>query len=287
MSDFPSDWLALREPVDHAARSGALAARFAAALGSSPRIIDFACGTGSNLRYLSPRLGSEQWWLCLDHDASLLAVARDAIETWGAARGLGPAGQGQALLEFQGAQARLKVALIERDLRDPPRAFGVEGCDGITASAFLDLVSAGWLDVFARRVGAARLPVLLALTYDGRMEWSPEQEEDREIALRFNAHQCTDKGFGPALGPDASGYLAGLMEAGGWRVQASVSDWRLEAGHDAPLLNAFIEGVLGAAREVEDDPLLARWAASRARDLSEGRLDLRVGHRDLLALPPD
>ena len=56
VSGFAAAWLALREPYDHAARSAALAERFAAAVGNAPHLIDLGCGTGSNLRYLAPRI---------------------------------------------------------------------------------------------------------------------------------------------------------------------------------------------------------------------------------------
>ena len=55
MSGFAAAWLALREPYDHAARSAALADRFAAAVGKAPHLLDLGCGTGSNLRYLAAR----------------------------------------------------------------------------------------------------------------------------------------------------------------------------------------------------------------------------------------
>ena len=40
-----------------------------------------------------------------------------------------------------------------------------------------------------------------------------------------------------------------------------------------------------AARAVEDDALLERWAARRRAKLEAGELGLVVGHLDLLALP--
>ncbi|MGH6945123.1 MAG: hypothetical protein ACREH6_13000, partial [Geminicoccaceae bacterium] len=75
MSAFETAWLALREPYDHAARDRGLAARFAAALGAAPTLVDLGSGTGANLRCLAPHLGPGQNWRCLDHDAGLLAAA--------------------------------------------------------------------------------------------------------------------------------------------------------------------------------------------------------------------
>ena len=55
---FTADWLALREPVDHRSRAddllNVLGTWWETAGGS--RIADLGSGTGSNLRYLAPRL---------------------------------------------------------------------------------------------------------------------------------------------------------------------------------------------------------------------------------------
>ena len=55
---FTLDWLALREPVDHRSRSElALAGlRDWWRARRASRVVDLGCGTGSNLRYLAPRL---------------------------------------------------------------------------------------------------------------------------------------------------------------------------------------------------------------------------------------
>jgi hypothetical protein len=285
VSGFERSWLALREPVDHAARSGALALRFAVAVGGAPRLIDLASGSGSNLRYLSPRLGPDQRWLCIDHDRALLAVAIDAIAAWGEARGLACARSMPSLLELSGAQARLRVALVESDLADVDDAFDLEGIDGVSASAFLDLVSPAWASRLAGRLAATGLPALFALTYDGRLRWQPEEECDPAMVERFNRHQRTDKGFGAALGPAAAPHLAERLEAERCRVELVQSDWRIDAAKEPALLQAFLEGLIAAAREIEDDDALARWAELRRRQALEGRLALRVGHLDLLALP--
>ena len=56
----------------------------------------------------------------------------------------------------------------------------------------------------ARTIAARALPVYAALTYDGRIDLSPADPLDATIASAVNAHQHTDKGFGPALGPSAA-----------------------------------------------------------------------------------
>lgn len=284
MATFAEHWLRLREPYDHAARSGALAAGFAAAVGKTPRIVDLGCGTGSNLRYLSPRLGDAQTWLCLDHDSALLASAAFKIARWGEERGLAHARPGPRL-HLRGTRTSLDVLLMTRDLSDLRRGFGLDDIDGITASALLDLTSAEWLDHLARRIARARLPALFALSYDGRLEWRPASVDDATIRERLHAHQRTDKGFGPALGPGAAAHLAERLEGQGFRVRLSRSDWRLDVA-DRPLLAAFLDGLAQALGEIEDDALSTKWCDLRREQLRRGRLHLTVGHLDLLGLPP-
>ena len=251
MSRFDERWLALREPCDHAARSAALAARFAAAQGPDPYIVDLGAGSGSNLRYLGPLLPPGQRWLLVDHDPALLAAA--------VAR-LGAAGE-----------VACRTLNLARELPAVP------GRTGITAAALLDLTSAAWLDAFARWCG--KTPVLMALTVDGRLAWRPEEPEDGAVRERFFAHQRNDKGFGPALGSDAAPYLAERLEAEGQQVFLEFSDWRL-GPVTAPLLAATLEGIVAVqAAGIE------RWALARRRQLAAGRLQLTVGHVDLLALP--
>ena len=81
MAGFSADWLALREPADHAARSVDLTRAVLDALPRDRplRVLDLAAGTGSNLRYLSGAVpersgrGRARQWLLVDHDPALLA----------------------------------------------------------------------------------------------------------------------------------------------------------------------------------------------------------------------
>ena len=77
---FTPNWLALREPVDDRSRAADLMAPLAEWWGgrSSRRVLDLGSGTGSNLRYLAPRLPGEQEWTLVDRDAALLDRARGA-----------------------------------------------------------------------------------------------------------------------------------------------------------------------------------------------------------------
>jgi SAM-dependent methyltransferase len=280
VSGFDASWLGLREPQDHAARSAALADRFAAALGESPRLLDLGCGTGSNLRYLAPRIPGAQRWLCIDHDPALLQDARAALQAWAGGRGWPDRDQRDGLTLARPGGALL-VGFAVRDLARGGLS-DVDGVSGLSAAALLDLTSAAWLDHLAAHCRGT--PLLMALSFDGRLRFEPAAAEDAEIRRRFIAHQRTDKGFGPALGPDAAAHLADRLAAAGCLVSVERSDWRL-GPDDGALLRASLIGIVAAAREVAHDPCLERWATWRGQQLAAGELRLTVVHVDLLALP--
>jgi len=278
VSAFDAAWLALREPYDREARNGDLAERFATALGAAPYLTDLGCGAGSNLRYLAPRIPGPQRWLCADHDPALLNAAPAALMDWGVRRGWRSRNDRNSLVLARPAG---KIA-IEFALRDLARDGLPEGVAGLTASALLDLTSAAWLARLADWCRAR--PVLMALSFDGRLAFEPAAPEDRTIRERFVAHQRTDKGFGPALGPDAALHLADLLAARGLKVVLEPADWRLGA-KDRALLAATLAGIVSAVCEMAHDPDLERWTRLRQRQLAAGDLRLTVGHLDLLALP--
>ena len=144
-------------------------------------VIDLAAGTGSNLRYLSPRLPCAQRWLLVDRDQALLEKAT----------------RGGAPLHVTDA-VHVDLAQIDDSL------FGGAAAPVlVTASALLDLTSPQWLDALAARCRAAHAIALFALTYDGRIACRDDPMDELVRAL-INRHQQRDKGFGPAAGPDAT-----------------------------------------------------------------------------------
>src|SRR5690606_14377595 len=173
---------------------------------------------------------------------ALLAAARSALAAWAGEQGwaIGPDGEGMLLARPGG---EIVIGFARCDLaRDALPAAGVAG---LTASALLDLTSAAWLEAFA--AACRGRPVLMALSFDGRLAFEPGAPEDAEIRRRFLAHQRKDKGFGPALGPDAAMYLADRLVARGYATSLERSDWRLGAA-DHVLLRAMLDGVIDAVR---------------------------------------
>ena len=126
--------------------------------------------------------------------------------------------------------------------------------DLVTTSALLDLVSEAWLDRFAVEAAARRLPVYAALSYDGRTEFDPADPLDEKIVAAVNAHQRTDKGFGPALGPAAARAAIERFEQLGYSVVQGTSDWMF-APSDREIQIEALAGWAAAAREIGDPQL--------------------------------
>jgi len=258
VTGFDAGWLRLREPYDHRARSAELARQFAVALPASPRLIDLAAGTGSNARYLQGVGRRRAAWLLVDSNTALLGAAQE----W--------------------ATGRVRRRAL--DLACRFAALDLGAVDGITAAAFCDLVSAAWLEAFAARAARFRLPILIALTVDGRLDLLPGDPADAAVLARFRRHQRRDKGFGPALGGTAPHRLCAALRRRGYRVVTRRSDWRL-AGPDAPILRPLIDGMAAAAAAVApaDKAAMEAWRLRRERQVAAGNLRLRVGHTDCFA----
>jgi len=273
MESFSADWLALREPADHAARGADLTAALTSALAArlvarpATRAVDLAAGTGSNVRYLMPRMSPIQHWTLVDHDPALLAHAWRLLLPIGAAAG-------RSFDVRQGDLAALDTVSFD-------------DCALVTASALLDLVSEAWIRALAQRCRAAGSDVLCALTYDGRIACEPVDVDDERVRALVNQHQRGEKGFGPALGPDATRVAEACFRAAGYDVQVAPSDWRLTP-EQHELQRALVEGWAGAAQELapDDAAIIEAWRARRGAHIDAGQSSLRVGHQDLAAWRP-
>jgi hypothetical protein len=181
------------------------------------------------------------------------------------------------------AQERLggDVETVTADLRTVDSG-AFSGCVMVTASALLDLVSETWLLSLVERCRAAQVPVLFALNYDGRIECEPHDADDEFVVALVNAHQRTDKGFGPALGPLAGRCAESMLRASGYDVVRRASDWTLGTGHSA-LQSELVRGWAHAAREMAaiDAARIDGWMDRRLAHIEASSSSLRVGHDDV------
>jgi hypothetical protein len=265
VTGFSAEWLSLREPADARARDESLTTLLAQlARSRSPiRLIDLACGTGSNLRYLATRLGGEQQWLLVDSDIALLE-------------------------RVSGATAHCNVQTRCLDLAMGLRSLELAAEVVVTASALLDLVSDAWLTQLVDCCRTARCVALFALSYDGRITFAPTDVDDEWIRQLVNRHQLGDKGFGPALGPAAWQRTCELYSAAGYQVRSARSDWTLSP-HERLLQQSLLEGWAAAALDLasNDGERCRQWLARRLAHVANGASHIIVGHRDVLAFAAD
>jgi hypothetical protein len=267
MSGFSADWLALREPYDLRARNPAVLDAVIASLKAYPsiRVVDLACGTGSTLRALGPHLLAHQNWRMVDNDLGLLARATATTRP-----------------------ATATIVGVPLDLSRDVEAVLDGPIDLVTASALLDLVSEPWFERLAVEIAARSISLYAALSYDGRIELAPVDPADTAIVAAVNAHQRTDKGFGPALGPAAASFAIARFESLGYSVVDGVSDWII-GPDDRDIQMEILAGWASAAREIGDLSLAdtAGWLTRRRDAVSAGRSSIRVGHVDIFAAPMD
>jgi SAM-dependent methyltransferase len=265
MSGFSIEWLALREGYDRRARNPEVLAAAISSLRSKStvRLVDLACGTGSTLRSLGPHLTARQFWDLVDNDPRLLDAARQANAS---------------------NDANLNAVRLDLN-RDIEAALDRPG-DLVTMSALLDLVSEDWLNRFARHAAARAVPLYAALTYDGRIELSPSNPMDPAVTAAVNAHQLTDKGFGPALGPSGATAAISRFEALGYSVLRGHSDWVIGTADQAIQIE-LLNGWAAAAREMQSLPTqdINDWLARRRAAVDRQSSTMRVGHVDFFAVP--
>jgi hypothetical protein len=235
------------------------------------------CGTGSTIRAFAtlgePDTLAAAHWKMLDHDVDLLREAK--------AR--------------HGDDCHLHTE--QGDLTDID-ALPLEGVSLVTASALFDLASARFIDQLVERLAryATVEPIALyaALNYDGNTQWAPAHQSDGVVLAAFNDDQQRVKTFGPALGPDAAGYLQRKLRAAGFSVLTAESPWVL--GHrDRDLAAALIDGIATAvAQDHGIEPAeITEWrhfrhgslggAASEEQNQPPVAASCTVGHIDILA----
>jgi SAM-dependent methyltransferase len=285
---FDGDWLDLREPFDAAARDPGLAMRLSEALPARPRIMDLGAGTGALLRWLGHFIGRAQAWTLVDADAALIERAFDTIAERAEAAGWGVTFPGRRTLLVHSPRGAWRVEGLVADLREAPENLPLHSVDAVVNTALCDLVSRDWIERMAAACAARRLPFYGALNVTGRERFLPPHRDDALVARGFARDQARDKGFwGVALGAKAPGAIAESFEARGYAVLRAQSDWIVP--RTAPRMALELaEGHARAARAWERrfETRLARWVMDRAAQARDLRLAARIGHADLLCLPP-
>ena len=264
-----SDWLALREPADAAARSVDLVDAVRPSLTAPLLVRDLGCGSGSMGRWLAPRLPGPQTWVLHDRDPRLLEIAAAGLP--------GTAADG----------APVTARPEQGDLADL-RAADLAGTSLVTASALLDLLTVDELDALADACVAAGCPALLTLSVTGGARLAPSDPLDAVFATAFDAHQRRTEDDRRLLGPDAGAVAVAAFDRRGATVLTRPSPWLLDAAH-VDLVEEWLRGWIDAAcaQRPQLEAHAPGYLRRRLEALAAGRLQVTVGHLDVLALPED
>lgn len=256
---FSIAWLDLREPADHAARDLNLLQRSVEWLrqANHATVVDLGSGTGSTLRAFGEAAKTFQWRL-IDIDKTLLNEANRR-------------------------HSDLSITIHPINLTEI-ELLPLKNAALVSASALFDLASRQFCDRLIKRLQTHNIGLYAALNYDGVTGWWPNHPADELILKSFNRDQLRDKGFGPALGPDAAYYLADRLHMSGFDVSIKPSPWHLGSA-EQQLTEELVRGIASAvvgdpsldAKTVED------WLNFRLDNAKDG--SCIVGHLDLLALP--
>jgi len=292
MNNFTTEWLALREPVDHRSRNLSLLESVTAYLqhieSSRPRtihIVDLGCGSGSNLRALAPVFNEVQEWTLVDSDPELLLAAYTALLRWS---------EDLTVVDSKlhtTAHHHLDTKLILKknnkkiivnfqcaDLSKEVNLPIMSGTDLVTAAAFFDLTSADWLKRFCETLSK---PLYATLSYNGNETWDPQDPSDQTVLQAFHFHQKTDKGFGAAAGPDAASLLMNFLSDHNFRIDVAESPWAMDE-LDRLLINQL---ALGTAAAVKETGLLSIATIEDWLQSKNSANRCVIGHTDIFARP--
>ncbi|NKE47504.1 class I SAM-dependent methyltransferase [Roseomonas frigidaquae] len=285
---FDGDWLELREPHDSAARNPDLAAALAEALPARPRLLDLGAGTGSLLRWLAPMIGRAQAWTLVDADGGLLSRAFTTTEDFAEDHDWRATYANRKTLLVHAPGGAWRVEGLIADLRDAPRGLPLGQVDAVVNTALCDLVSADWVSRIAAACAKHRLPFYAALNVTGRERFDPPHPADALVARGFGRDQLRDKGFGGiALGARAPDVIAAAFAAHGYNVRRAASDWRIPRRDPlmaAALASGHARAAMGPLRR--ERARILDWAVDRRAQAGLSRLSARIGHADILCLPP-
>lgn len=285
---FEGDWLDLREPFDAAARDIRLPILLADQLPARPRILDLGAGTGSLLRWLGHFIGRAQAWTLVDADSALIDRAFGTIAERAVEQGWAATWPNRRTLLAHAPGGAWRVEGLVDDLREAPDNLPLDQMDAVVNTALCDLVSADWVFRIAAGCAEHALPFYAALNVTGRERFMPGHPTDALVARGFARDQLREKGFsGLALGAKAPAVIEAAFLAHGYTVHRAPSDWVI-ARRNPEMAAELADGHARAAlaHERRGRTRIINWMVDRRAQAGLQRLSVRVGHQDVLCLPP-
>ena len=185
MHKFNNDWLFYREKIDSISRNKKIIEKINRYFKDYKilSIADLGCGTGSNYRYMYPKIKVKQKWDMID-------ISFESIK------------------EFKKITANtnkiININYKKFDLIKDIKKFKFENYDLITGSAYLDIMPKEWFYEFKKQNLNTKV-IYFSINYDGYFKFYPKHKDDEYVLQLFNKDQESDKGIGKkAVGKNCS-----------------------------------------------------------------------------------
>ncbi len=260
-----------------------LLARLAATLPARPHVLELGAAqtSGGVFRALAPTIRRAQVWTLVDESEEALAEAREAIAGWAEDHGWVVTFPGRAMLvHAPGGAWRVEHRVSATDA--PPPAALLAQADAVVCQNVLTAMTHAEL---ARLVAALRQPFLATHLPDGHDVILPRHPHDR-VVLQAAWRGLRERApGGRTLGIEAPQAAQRLLAARGFSTQLSPRQDGFGrspgfTGRMTELLADRARHGMPARRDV-----IADWEADRMRHIARGRLAMRPGRRDILAMP--
>ena len=102
----------------------------------------------------------------------------------------------------------------------------------------------------------------------------------------FNKHQSSDKGFGKALVYKSIDYVNKKAKELGYKIKIADSPWIIknESLDDIIFLKRYVSDIKKSLFHMDgiDRPMLRRWHYDKIDSISNKKIKVQVGHKDLL-----
>ena len=260
MHEFNNNWLIQREKIDSLSRSKIAISKINNFIKNKDKIsiIDLGCGTGSNYRYLSPKIKKKQSWDMLDISLKSINYFKEDISK---------------------SKKVDNVKFIKTNVIKNIKKIDFNNYDIVTGSAFLDIMPNSWFRDFYNLNINSKI-IYFSINYDGFFKFFPKHKDDGLVLKLFNSDQKSDKGIGlKAVGPNCSKIINSMFTKT-HKTFILKSDWKVENNKDFQLtFIKFCEDVVSKSNKNYKE-----WIHFRKDNILKNKSKIILRNKDFLAL---
>ena len=260
MHEFENSWLLSREKIDSISRNKKAIEKINkyTSISKNLNIIDLGCGTGSNFRYLNPKIVKKQSWKMVDISHLSLSYLKKNIKH---------------------SQKIQNITYKKIDIIKQIEKIDFKNFDIVTGSALLDIMPKEWFINFLNINKSTKI-IYFTINYDGNFKFYPKHKDDDNIVRLFNQDQMSDKGIGKkAVGPKCTQIIDQLFQRT-HKTYVFNSNWVVEKNKNMQkMFISFCEDIISKNKKNYED-----WLNYRKEKIKSNKSILKLQNKDFLAL---